>query len=104
MSRRPAITETGDDPIDAITHEMRAGFEPLPSLFLALGNKVDALVPELAKLAKGIAEEKNVALIATLHNVRMYLERIEQLPNIDHAERGPLAREAMALIDKEIGT
>jgi hypothetical protein len=103
MNRRPPKTETGDDPIDAILHRIDDLARDWQSQFEALGVKVEAIPPYVEKLSKGIADEKNIAMIATLNNVRMYLVAIEQLPNVKAEERGPLAREAMKLIDEVVG-
>lgn len=99
---RPPKTETGDDPIDAILHAIEAQGVLYTQLFEAFGQKVEALIPAMKELSRGMAEEKNIVMVAHLNNVRQVLEAIEQLPNIDAHERGPLAREAIAMIDEAL--
>jgi hypothetical protein len=64
---------------------------------------IAALVEAVADREKrDAAEAKVISLTKILDAVGVLLNRIEQLPNVDHMERGPLAREAIALIEKSL--
>lgn len=62
-------------------------------------DRILALLGDKASAFADAAAQENLRLKKLLLMARAKLDAIEQLPNTDHEQRGPLAREAIAAID-----